>query len=62
MTDAEIIAKVKAATTAYEEIPFRELVELIAKKAGPRMAAAHRPGLVNANQTLRFILDTITKP
>lgn len=59
MTDAEIIKKVNDATIAYEEIPFKELVDLIARKSGPRIAAAHKPGLVNANQTLRFILDTI---
>lgn len=60
MSDAEIISKVEAATAAFEEIPFRELVELMSRTS-PRIAAAFRPSLVQANQTLRFALESITK-
>lgn len=62
MTDAEIKSKVEAALTAYEEIPFKELLAALKVKLGERRAMAYRPALVTANQVLRFIFDDLNRP
>lgn len=53
---------VQKATDAYEAIPFQQLVRDIAAKLGPRGAMALKPKLVEANQTLRVILEILNQP
>lgn len=62
MTDAEVKAKVEAAMLAFEDIPFRDLVQVLQRRIGDRRALAYRPALVSANQVLRFNFDDLNRP